>query len=95
MKFDIQGEITKITDDYKAKHLPATETDPPCPTAESEAGVDDEVERLLDNPSELLDVDIDYIMTIFRIRHFDDQYLGSGINFYIRQLAEKQARDTV
>ncbi len=77
------------------RSIKPTEIEPECDTSEFEARVDEEVERLLDNPSELMEVDIDYIMSLYRLRRHSWQHLGKILDEYIRDMAEKQARDVV
>mgnify|MGYP000492181080 CR=1 FL=1 len=65
------------------------------PDEEREARVAEEVERLLDNPSELLELNLDKINDIYKAHHSDRFYCIDMINGYYFEVAEAQAEDTI
>ena len=77
------------------KEIQATRKEQACNTAGYQARLDAEVERLLREPTELLDVEVDELVAIY-IKHNKDLLdLGENIHRYFVGLATEQAKDYI
>jgi len=75
--------------------LPETVIDQSCPTASYNTRLEEEVQRLLNNPEELLAVDIDALSGMYKLYHGDMLELGERIHRYYVELAERQAMEYI
>ena len=65
------------------------------PDEEREARVSEEVERLMSNPEEIEKINQDRITEEVKIWRNSALHLGVEIEKYYREVAEKQAEDTI
>lgn len=75
------------------REMPETLTNPACDTAEFESHVERETERLLRNPMEIMDVDIEEFLQLYKIHRKDPAHMAHCIEAYLSGLAESQARE--
>ena len=65
------------------------------PDEERAARVSEEVERLMSNPIELLEVDIEKVTRIVANKSITFKGVGVDVVAYYREVAEKQAEETI
>ena len=88
-------EMDRINKAFFESVMPATETDPECATAMYETRLEDAKTWLRENPEELMDMDIDALVAIYKAHRTDLLDLGECISRYMEGLIQEQARESV
>lgn len=93
--FDLKQYINELAGLPINQQYDATRKDPSCNTPEYQERLDAEVNRLLREPTELMDVETDELVAIY-IKHDKNLLdLGENVHRYFVGLAQEQAKEHI